>query len=535
MDISAGLGFLGQISSSVSTLLMIAFILSIIMFTLHLIASSLSARITARLISDLRAGTFRDYMKASWAAQSRRREADVQDLLIRHVVRATSGVSIIAQTISTGCMAIAFLISALAVNPAAALLLVSAGGILFALLRPLSRHATSLSKAQLQAGRDYGAHSLEALALSQEIRSFGVSGTVVDRLDALTAAEVVPTRRAVFLRDVVRSAYQFATVLLILAGLIAVHAVADKQLASLGAIVVILIRALSQTASLQAQYHTLVESTPFLVHLLAERADLRSQIPPSGDRQIERLETLEMCGVSYTYDGHRKALQSLDFSVSAGEAIGIVGPSGSGKSTLIQILLRLRQPDSGQYLLNGLDASEIEDETWFRQVAFVPQDSRVLDDTIGANIAFFRDVGHEAVVRAATRAHIHDEIVAMADGYDTMIGSRGGALSGGQRQRVSIARALVQNPSILILDEPTSALDMQSETLVHETFARLKGSVTIFVIAHRLSTLNACDRLMVLADGHIQAFGSRDEIQRDSRFYRDALALSQIRGCDEDP
>jgi len=114
-----------------------------------------------------------------------------------------------------------------------------------------------------------------------------------------------------------------------------------------------------------------------------------------------------------------------------------------------------------------------------------------------------------------------------------VLGARGGALSGGQRQRMSIARALLKRPSILVLDEPTSALDMRSEALVHETFTRLKGDVTIFVIAHRLSTLNSCDRIIVMQDGRIQAFGAREEIRRNSEFYRDALALSEIR-TDED-
>ena len=117
----------------------------------------------------------------------------------------------------------------------------------------------------------------------------------------------------------------------------------------------------------------------------------------------------------------------------------------------------------------------------------------------------------------------------MPNGYDALIGSRGGALSGGQRQRICIARALVRRPAILVLDEPTSALDVRSESLVHETFTRLRGDVTIFVIAHRLSTLNTCDRIMVMGDGRLQAFGPRADLQRDSEFYRDAVELSQIR------
>jgi ABC-type multidrug transport system fused ATPase/permease subunit len=219
--------------------------------------------------------------------------------------------------------------------------------------------------------------------------------------------------------------------------------------------------------------------------------------------------------------------------VNRGEAIGIIGPSGSGKSTLIQLLLRLRQPDAGQYYLDDINASAVDDETWFNQIAFVPQDSRLINDTIASNIAFFREsVTMDEIERAARRSHIHDEIMAMPGGYNMVLGSRGGALSGGQRQRISIARALLRNPSILVLDEPTSALDMRSESLVHETFTELRGEVTIFVIAHRLSTLNTCDRIMVMGDGQLQAFGSRQELEDNSGFYRDALKLSRIRISD---
>ncbi|MFN7149503.1 MAG: ATP-binding cassette domain-containing protein, partial [Microthrixaceae bacterium] len=240
--------------------------------------------------------------------------------------------------------------------------------------------------------------------------------------------------------------------------------------------------------------------------------------------------TIRFQDVSYSYDGRVDALSGVSFDVAVGEAVGLIGPSGSGKSTLIQMLLRLRHPATGTYLVDGVDVAEIDEDSWFSQIAFVPQDSRVFDDTIAENIRFFRDgVSRADIEAAARRAHVHDEIVAMPDGYDTVLGSRGGSLSGGQRQRVAIARALVTDPSMLVLDEPTSALDMRSESLVHETLSELKGSVTLFVIAHRLSTLNTCDRIMVMGDGRLQAFGDRSALEADNDFYREALRLSAIR------
>jgi ABC-type multidrug transport system fused ATPase/permease subunit len=532
--IAANLGPLDAIDMSVGTTLAVALALGVARMVFQLLSARISAGITATLITEIRAGTFRDYAAASWAEQSRRRESDVQDLLVRHVSRATSGVAVIARAISTTFLVLALLLSAVLVDPVAALALVVAGGGLFVVIRPITRRAKSYSRVQLVAGREFGARALEALGTSQEIRAFGVSQSIIDDLEAATAAEVAPTRRALVLRELVTALYQFATILLLIGGLYVVHTVVDRPLASLGAIVVILVRALNQTAMLQSYYHALVEQAPFVQRLDVERAELRRQVPTSGDRVISAPRRLRFEHVTYAYGGERPAVEDLDFEVRRGEAVGIIGPSGSGKSTLIQLLLRLRQPDSGRYLLDEVDAADVDDESWFAQVAFVPQDSRLVNDTIAANIAFYRtDVSRDDVVAAAQRAHVHDEILAMPEGYDTQIGGRGGALSGGQRQRVSIARALVRNPSILVLDEPTSALDMRSEALVHETFTRLKGEVTIFVIAHRLSTLNTCDRIMVMGDGRLQAFGSREALQAGNAFYRDALALSQIRTDDE--
>ena len=156
---------------------------------------------TARLITDIRAGMFRDYANASWAEQARRKEADVQDLLVRHVNRATSAIGNVSALVSTLFLVLALVISAFAVDPVAAAMLVVSGGGLFLILRPVGRRAKQLSRAQLAAGREYGARALEALGMSQEIRAFGVTRQVVDQLDTVTRAEVQPIERSLVLRQ----------------------------------------------------------------------------------------------------------------------------------------------------------------------------------------------------------------------------------------------------------------------------------------------------------------------------------------------
>ena len=161
---------------------------------------------------------------------------------------------------------------------------------------------------------------------------------------------------------------------------------------------------------------------------------------------------------------------------------------------------------------------------------YVPQDSRLLHATVRDNIRFYRDeVSDEAVVDAAKRAQIHHDIIAMADGYDTVVGERVSAVSGGQRQRLCLARALATDPEVLVLDEPTSALDVQSEALVQASLEQLRGRVTLFVIAHRLSTLNICDRIMVFEEGRLAAFASAAELLETEGFYQHAAQLSELR------
>jgi ABC-type multidrug transport system fused ATPase/permease subunit len=225
----------------------------------------------------------------------------------------------------------------------------------------------------------------------------------------------------------------------------------------------------------------------------------------------------------------KPAIEDLTFALSRGEAIGIVGPSGAGKSTLVQLFLRLREPNSGQALVNEVPAYAFAFADWTRRFSYVAQEPHLVAGSVAENIAFFRDdIDREAVERAARAAHIHDEILAMSDGYDTWVGDDGRRLSGGQRQRVSIARALAGSPDVIVLDEPTSALDMQSEALIQKTLEELKGRVTLVIVAHRLSTLNNCDRIMVLGDGRLQAFGTSAELLGSNEFYRRAVELSRL-------
>ena len=217
-------------------------------------------------------------------------------------------------------------------------------------------------------------------------------------------------------------------------------------------------------------------------------------------------------GVGFAYED-TPVLSGITFAVEAGQCLAFVGSSGAGKSTLVSLVPRFYDVTAGQILLNGQDLREFTQASLRRQIGLVTQDTILFNDTVANNIAYGSPAAtREAVVAAAQRAHAHDFIREMPEGYDTPIGERGVRLSGGQRQRLAIARALLRNPPILILDEATSALDTESERAVQAALDELMAHRTVLAIAHRLSTIRHADRIVVLEGGRVVETGTHQEL-----------------------
>jgi ATP-binding cassette, subfamily B, bacterial HlyB/CyaB len=221
----------------------------------------------------------------------------------------------------------------------------------------------------------------------------------------------------------------------------------------------------------------------------------------------------------YRIDGP-EILHDVSFSVSAGQVIGIVGPSGSGKSTVAKLIQRLYIPERGRVLVDGVDLAMVDTSWLRRQVGAVLQENVLFNQSIRDNIALPDPaMPIERVVEAAKLAGAHDFILELPEGYDTIVGERGASLSGGQRQRIAIARALVTNPRILIFDEATSALDYESERIIQDNMQRIAQGRTVFVIAHRLSTVRRSDRIITIDRGRLVEDGTHEElISRGGRY-----------------
>ena len=225
--------------------------------------------------------------------------------------------------------------------------------------------------------------------------------------------------------------------------------------------------------------------------------------------------------VSFAYDARQPVLIDISFDTKPGEVIAFVGPTGSGKTTLVNLLHRFYDPSSGTIAIDGYDLRGVRLDTLYRQIALVPQETILFGGTILDNIRYGREDATEDEVRDAARAaNAHDFISALPDSYATIVGEKGVNLSGGQRQRLAIARAVLKNPRILILDEATSALDTESERLVQEAVERLMVGKTTFVVAHRLSTVQRANRILVFNKGRIVEQGDHASLMAAKGLYQ---------------
>ncbi|WP_411869804.1 ABC transporter ATP-binding protein [Vulcanococcus limneticus] len=254
-----------------------------------------------------------------------------------------------------------------------------------------------------------------------------------------------------------------------------------------------------------------------------DRADARALGQVHGELVLE--------GVGFGYDPAQPVLQDLDLRIAPGQVVALVGPSGAGKSTLFSLLLRFNTAQRGRLLLDGQDLADLRAAELRRAVALVPQQSNVFSGTVAEAIAFGRPVSREQIRAAAQLANADGFIEALPGGYDSRVEERGSNFSGGQLQRLAIARAVLGDPAILLLDEATSALDAESEQAVQRGLDQAMAGRTVLVIAHRLSTVQEADRIVVLEQGRIVDQGSHDLLISRPGRYRDLCERQLIRGA----
>jgi subfamily B ATP-binding cassette protein MsbA len=230
-----------------------------------------------------------------------------------------------------------------------------------------------------------------------------------------------------------------------------------------------------------------------------------------GNKKIEKIKTIEFQNVYLNYDD-KLALKNINFKANKGEIIGLVGDSGGGKSSFINLLLRFYNPTKGKILINNIKNDQIDLESLRKNIAVVTQRVYIFNDSIAANVAYGKEIDENRVKLALKKANLLDFVESLDEGIWTKLNENGTNLSGGQRQRIAIARALYLNPSVLILDEATSALDNKSELAIMETIHKISNELIVFIIAHRLNTVEKSDKILVFKEGEIVCSDNKDNL-----------------------
>jgi ABC-type multidrug transport system fused ATPase/permease subunit len=469
-----------------------------------------------------REGVLAEFLRADYPTQAAERSGTL-DTLSGYTNRGSVALGSIASGLRAGLTVITFLVAALLIDVRAALAILLTGAAPIMLMRPAMTRTRKYSRRLAALQLEYNQELHETVRMARDIRIFAASGAVGSQLEGVSRDVAHVRRRSNLLGGIISPAYQYAGMLVIIVALSVAQAT-HLDVAALGAITLLLLRSLGFGQQLQGAHQTVVENMPFMQKLEDLRAVYIEHRTVDGTVPLEEVHTLEVDHASYSYDGTQNALEDISVSFQRGEIVGIVGPSGGGKSTLSQLLLRLRVPSSGRLLVNRMPADDFTLASYYRHVSLVPQDPRLLHGTVAQNIAFFDDsIPRDQVIEAAKDAGLHEAIMSLGEGYDTLVGPSFRDLSGGQIQRIGIARALARRADVLILDEPTSALDVHSEAVVQETLERQKGRALVVIIAHRLSTLSICDRIVVLAKGRVETSGSLSEVAESSDFFRRAL------------
>lgn len=465
---------------------------------------------------------------ASWATIEDSSTGSIQSVLWTSVARTRDGFGQ-AMTVVTSLSSLVLMLGATLLTGGLLVIPVILGLLIFGLIfRPLIRIVRDKSEFLRIAYKDYNRHLNESIAMSREARVLGIQDTLASRLAHAGDSTAKAGAQQVLYGQILSRGYTDLLYAAIIIALAVISRNDSVDSAPLAAVVLLLYRSLTYGQGLLSSLQTIALSGPFMVDVHDWIDKLSSNIESkAGSNVVDHFDTVEFRDVGVRYANGHVGLDRVSTIISQGEAVALVGPSGSGKSTLVSLLLALRDPTEGDVLVNGLSLETMDRRSWRQHLALVPQDNLLFDTTIEENVRCWRDIDHGRIIRALKQANILDEIEAMVDGLATTVGEGGRRLSGGQRQRICLARALAGDPSLLVLDEPTSALDPASEQAVRRSLDAIKGRVTLVIIAHRMSTIAICDRVLVMERGVLANDGSPGQVAKESLFFARALAISE--------
>jgi ATP-binding cassette subfamily C protein len=509
-------GWLTQ-SMSVGTLLAAFVVLIGLRSLIQYSRETLAAQIQNTLVDQLRMQAFSALLGVEWRWLTAQRRSDHASLLLTNIGRVGLGLGYGISLMANLAVMLVYLIVAFLLSPQMTLLVVLSGAVVVALL---SRHrslAYSLGTETSQASRALHGNVQESLAGIKMAKILNSEQRHIDALSQATRRLRENQAKFVASTSMSRGLFHVGGAVLLAAyiyfGLLH-FAVPVPELLTL---VLIFARLIPMFITNQQQFHRWMNALPALEETEALLAGCLVEAEPEGrqdaaPRRVSDAITLENVSL-YHNDRSLPALKDVSLSLPARTTTAVMGPSGAGKSTLADVVMGLLAPDAGRVLVDGIPLEGPDRSNWRRSVAYVPQETFLFHDSIRTNLMWSKPDATEADLRLALRKSAAAFVFDLPDGLDTVVGDAGHRLSGGERQRLALARALLQEPALLILDEATSALDMANEARIREAIEQLHGDLTVLIIGHRLPTLEHADQVVLLDQGQIVAKGTWSEVK----------------------
>ncbi len=465
----------------------------------------------------------------------RRNQGEVVSALLFDVTRARSIGRAVIDTIGNVTLLIIYVVLAVLISPFIATAVLLLMGLLGLIAMALSRRARTYGTALSAESNVFARMVSESFQAIQFIKMRGADDQVASQLSSM----ISHLSDLQYQLQRVRAGLEGSLQLILAFGVFAILFVAISQfsmrLANLSTILFVTLRAFPLVGQINNNRLIIASTIGSLNHIEMLSAEaMVSRETSEGSLIPEALkERIEFREVSYSYgdtDTSPNAIESVRFEVGRGDVIALVGASGSGKTTIANLLTRFCVPSRGSIVFDGIPIDRFDLTAWRRRIAYVTQESVLFHDTVRNNICYGlgRVVPDTTVWQILEMSHAAEFVRSLPEGINTMVGERGMRLSGGQRQRLAIARALIQEPDLLLLDESTSALDSVSEAEIQASLDGLRGRITLIVIAHRLSTIRSADKIIILDHGRIVASGGHDRLLDECDEYRMLMSSQRL-------
>ena len=489
------------------------------------------ARITASFMFREMNLLLTDTLQAKWGFLSLQKAGYLQNTLFWDVRQSTSLLDAVAQFIQSSTGFVIYFFIALSISSTVTLITLAVGAVMLFVLRPLVRKTMVLGEEKSGLEKSFANYLIEHISGLKVVKASGVGQKVIGAGRAILEPLRTVYIKSAIMHSLGSAVIQPFSIIFVLILFAFAYKMPSFNLAAFAAVMYLIQKIFVYLQSTQSSLHSIADFIPFASNILKFKNSLqenKDEVVEDKKRPFVYEKGLSFRDVSFSYQSETPVLSQISFSVPKNSFLGIMGPSGGGKTSIVDLVLRLFLPDQGAILLDDTPIHEIKMDEWRQRIGYVSQDIFLMNASIRDNIRFYDEaMTDEVIYDAARKAHIYDHIMSLEKGFDTVIGEHGTMLSVGQRQRIVIARALARKPDILILDEATSALDAESELAIKETVEDIRKTMTLLVIAHRVSTITSADNILVLNEGVITEYGKPQEMLDTSSSYLSRMVALQ--------